>query len=206
MQAVITGDLVNSSSTSVELWIPNLKSTLNRFGKEKIDWEIFRGDSFQLLIDKEKAFEAAIFIKMIIKEVKHLDVRMAIGIGKVDYRSSTVSESNGEAFVNSGHQFENLKKERLLIKTPSPSFDHRFNVVFSLVNFFADQWSVTEARTLSKAFVHRQSNQKELAELLSKSQSTISATLQRSGYEEIEKVLDLYQQEVKYLEESPKGI
>tara|TARA_B110000305_G_C19373082_1_gene605540 strand:- start:790 stop:930 length:141 start_codon:yes stop_codon:yes gene_type:complete len=46
MIAVITGDIINSRKGEVERWIGPLKETLNRYGVEPKNWEIYRGDSF----------------------------------------------------------------------------------------------------------------------------------------------------------------
>jgi hypothetical protein len=44
-----------------------------------------------------------LLLKATIKQHKALDVRMAIGIGTIDYTSNKVTESNGSAFINSGN-------------------------------------------------------------------------------------------------------
>lgn len=86
--------------------------------KEKSkDWEIFRGDQFQLEVkNPENSLLVAIQIKALMKSLK-LDVRMSIGIGEKTHNSKKISESNGTAFINSGELFERLKKK----KSRSPS-------------------------------------------------------------------------------------
>src|SRR3546814_11309760 len=59
------------------------------------------------------ALATAIGIKAIIKSIKQLDVRMAIGLGEISYVAKRVTESNGSAFVFSGEKFERLKKEKI---------------------------------------------------------------------------------------------
>jgi hypothetical protein len=49
-----------------------------------------------------------LLLKATIKQHKALDVRMAIGIGTIDYTSNKVTESNGSAFIR--ECFEGLKK------------------------------------------------------------------------------------------------
>ena len=80
MVAVITGDIINSRKGKVESWIDSLKEVLNQYGREPKNWEIYRGDSFQLSLHAEKAILAAIHIKSTIKQSKALDVRIAIGV------------------------------------------------------------------------------------------------------------------------------
>ena len=68
MIAVLTGDIVNSKSENAEVWLEALKSTLELYGKTPKDWEVFRGDSFQLVVSNEKAILASIHIKCAIKQ------------------------------------------------------------------------------------------------------------------------------------------
>ena len=131
MIAIITGDIINSRSEDVNLWLPKLKEELNKIGKEPKYWEIYRGDSFQLQTTPMKALLIALNLKATIKQFKTLDVRMAIGIGTISYQVEKITESNGEAFINSGECFENLKKQTLAIKSPWPAFDETINLIYT---------------------------------------------------------------------------
>ena len=198
MKAVITGDVINSRKVASALWMEDLKGILNAYGNEPKDWEIYRGDSFQLVVDPRDALEIALLIKASIKQNKALDVRMAIGVGTVDYTADKVTESNGNAFVNSGECFEGLKKQTLGIQTPWSEFDEAFTIIFQLVVLFADNWTTTSAEIIKKALENPSINQKELALALNrKSQSSISASLKRAGYEELKNVIAYYKQEIK---------
>ncbi|MEZ7497955.1 transcriptional regulator [Flavobacterium sp. Arc3] len=200
MKAVITGDIINSRKVASALWMEDLKGILNAYGNEPKDWEIYRGDSFQLVVDPRDALEIALLIKAAIKQNKVLDVRMAIGVGTVDYTADKVTESNGNAFVNSGECFEGLKKQTLGIQTPWSGFNETFTVIFQLVVLFADNWTPTSAEIIKKALENPNINQKELALALNrKSQSSISASLNRAGYEELKNVIEYYKQEIKKL-------
>ena len=111
--SVITGDLVQSRLTHQSAWLGKLKKILALEGKSPRNWEIYRGDSFQVEVrDPQEAFLTAIRIKAAIKTVKNLDVRMAIGIGDKKFSSRRIVESDGEAFVHSGETLETLKKSR----------------------------------------------------------------------------------------------
>jgi hypothetical protein len=145
MKAVITGDIINSRKVNTSEWINVLRKTLKENGEEPKDWEIYRGDSFQLITDTHLAFEVAMKIKSSIKQNKKLDVRMAIGIGKVEYRSKKIIESNGTAFINSGECFESLKKQTLAIKTPWEEFNKTFHVIFQLTSLASDNWTTVSS-------------------------------------------------------------
>ena len=198
MDAVITGDIINSRKLSAKEWMPKLKHALNKYGNEPKDWEIYRGDSFQLKTAPENALQATIFIKSTIKQFKKIEVRTAIGIGDTTYQSDTITESSGSAYINSGTTFENLKKQTLAIKTPWEEFDESLNLMFELASLTMDNWTPTSSLIIKTAIEADQNvNQKELATILDKKQSNISAGLKRGGYYEIQKLLNHYKKEIK---------
>ncbi len=199
MIAIITGDIINSREGKVENWLNPLKEVLNYYGKEPTNWEIFRGDSFQLSITPEKALLAAIHIKSVIKQTKLQDVRIAIGIGEESYGSSKITESNGSAYVRSGDCFESLKKQTLAIKSSNEQFDQLFNIMLSLSLLTANNWSSTVAKAIKTAIENSDKNQKNLAKILHKSQSSISEALTRGGFEEIMHMNSYYQSQISEL-------
>jgi len=199
MTAVLTGDIINSRKSKTPDWLSNLKETLGKFGKEPEQWEIYRGDSFQLEIDPKKALEAAIFIKASIKKEKNVDVRVAIGIGNKTYTSNQVTTSNGTAFINSGECFDTLKKINLAIKTPWSEFDEQINLLLELASLTMNGWLPATATIVTSALENKDMNQKELAKMLEKSQSSISEALSRAGYDEINKLINTYQKKLKKL-------
>ncbi|WP_026713776.1 hypothetical protein [Flavobacterium daejeonense] len=198
MKAVITGDIMGSRKLASAIWLPELKTVLSHYGSEPKDWEIYRGDSFQLLVPAEEALEIALCIKATIKQFKEIDVRMAIGVGAVDYLAEKITESNGEAFINSGECFEDLKKQTLGLKTPWEPMNATFSVVFPFMLMIADNWTSTSAEILKKAIENPEFNQSQLAESLNrKSQSSISSSLKRAGYEELKNMISFYKQQIQ---------
>ena len=196
MVAVITGDIVNSREVNAQLWLKELKDELNNFGSEWTDWEIYRGDSFQFKIEPIKALELAISIKARLKQFKELDVRIAIGIGEIDYKAKRVTESNGSAFVFSGECFESLKKSNLEIRSPWSDFDKTMNLLLNLAALTMDSWSPVSSQIILEGLRFPELNQIELADKLKKkSQGTISEGLKRGGYDEIQKLLLYYKEE-----------
>ncbi|HLT41971.1 MAG TPA: hypothetical protein VKZ95_04635 [Sphingobacteriaceae bacterium] len=200
MKAVITGDVINSRKVDSSIWIKALRELLQDYGNEPQDWEIYRGDSFQLITDAKEALEIALIIKATIRKHKQLDVRMSIGLGEIEYQSKKITESNGTAFINSGEQFQELKKNTLAIKSSSKEFNDIFNVIFQLMMLFANNWTPTTSEIIKLALEDQSLNQNQLAKRLNKkSQSTISAALKRGGYDEIMDVIGLYKSELKKL-------
>lgn len=197
--AIITGDIINSRKEAPQIWLPHLKEALNNYGQEPKHWEIYRGDSFQLEVIPEKALEAAIYIKSCLKQESIIDVRMAIGLGEKDYDAEKLTESNGSAFVNSGECFEGLKKQTLGIKSNNQAFDDTINLMLQLALLTMDNWHPASSRTLKTAIENPKSNQKELAKLLGKSQSSISEALLRTGFDEVKKMMQFYTTQLQQL-------
>lgn len=197
MIAVITGDIINSRNVNANTWLNSLKSTLHSFGQEPKDWEIYRGDSFQLKTTVENAIEICFLIKASVKMNKLLDVRLAVGIGDIKYSADKITESNGDAFIHSGECFENLKKNTIGIKTPSDEFNKIYNLVLQLFSSTADNWSPVSSEIIKYSLEHPEFNQNQIAEELKKSQSSISEALKRGGYDELKNLINIYKEKIK---------
>lgn len=103
----------------------------------EMESELIRGDSFQCLIPNPRAaLQIALLIRTYVRslnptatyDIYHrenptlsqtrlltkwmFDVRMAIGIGSLDYEGNTLAESDGEAFHLSGRALDRLKDGR----------------------------------------------------------------------------------------------
>ena len=199
MKAVITGDVIDSRKSESFEWVESLKSVLSLYGKTPGDWEIFRGDSFQLMLKAEFAMLAALHIKAVMRAAASLDVRMGIGIGTVKHRAEKITESNGEAFVLSGSCFESLKKQTLGVKTTDASINNALNIMLGLALLAIDAWSATVGRVISARIEHPEKNQQELAVFLERSQSSISDALKRGGWDEIMLLENYYREQISCL-------
>ena len=199
MKAVLTGDIIDSRKSSTFGWIDSLKTILSRYGKSPSDWEIFRGDSFQLMVESEAALLAAFHIKAMMKAADSLDVRIGIGVGEVEHKSSGITESNGEAFVLSGSCFESLKKHTLGVKTTNAQMNKVLNVMLGLALLTTDSWSAAVSTIIRARIENPQKNQSELAAFLGKSQSSISDALKRGGWDEIMMLEEFYREQISSL-------
>ncbi len=199
MKAILTGDIIHSKDHKAGKWLPVLKKSLGRYGSEPLEWEIYRGDSFQLETTPEQALEAAIYIKACLKQIRHLDARIAIGLGEKDHAAEKITESNGTAFYHSGECFENLKKQTLAINSGDETFDTTINVMLQLASLTMDNWLPAAAKIVCTVLEHPEANQKEIAALLEKSQSTISEALIRAGFDEVQKMIHFYKTQLARL-------
>jgi hypothetical protein len=201
MTSVITGDIINSRRiANPKGWLTALKKTLSEYGKSPGTWEIYRGDSFQIEIkDAHASFLAAIKIKASIKSFTDLDVRMAIGIGKKTFKALKITESNGDAFVNSGETFESVKKNKqtLAIKSPWPETDKELNLILSLASIAMDKWTPSSAELVKLSLQLNTSSQKILGRKLKIGQSSVSERQARAYYKEIMDAEDFFSLKLK---------
>jgi hypothetical protein len=197
--AIITGDIIKSQGQDPEHWMETLKSTLSNFGASPKNWELYRGDSFQLETTPKTALYAALLIKAHLKQYSNLEVRLAIGIGEKTFETNKITESNGSAFVNSGICFENLKKNTLAIKTQHEHLNHSLNLMFELASLTIANWTSAVAELIAYALAHPDHNQQRIAKHQKTTQSNVSQGLKRGGFDELSKLLQYYQTQIETL-------
>jgi len=194
MIAILTGDIINSGGHEAKAWMPVLKKQLSKFGQTPEEWEVYRGDEFQIKTTPEKALALGVLLKAKVKTIKGLDVRLAIGMGNESFKSTRISESNGTAYQNSGRVFETLRAQKLnmAIKTGSAGKDLTLNLILKLALDFMDNWSVVSAEIIHLALENPQMQQQELATLLGIQQSAISQRQKRARLDLVQEVLAYY--------------
>ncbi|MEO9022836.1 MAG: hypothetical protein ABI237_08465 [Ginsengibacter sp.] len=202
MICVITGDVINSTKNVPRVWLKPLKKELNEIGESPKVWEIYRGDSFQVLVnDPVNALITAIKIKAALKSIQNTDVRMALGLGSRTYNAPKITESNGSAFVHSGEKFELLKSEKqtLCIKSDWPDFDREMNLYLKLILIPMDSWTVNAAEVVKAAIDYPGKSQEELGLMVGVKQNAVSSRLKRACYSEVMEVNEMYKTKLKTL-------
>ncbi|SEQ52302.1 hypothetical protein SAMN05421824_1884 [Hyunsoonleella jejuensis] len=203
MIGVITGDIIKSRTVkNPEIWMIGLKSALSYLNPDSSQWEIYRGDSFQIEIkDIKESFISAVYLKACIKMLNHIDVRLAIGIGKKTYQGDKISESNGEAFIFSGATLESLKKEKLnlRIKTSNNRLNEELNLYFKLALTFMDGWTVSSAEIVKLSIEQPNALQQDLAHIIGTKQDAVSKRQKRAHLEEILELNQMFQQKIASL-------
>ncbi len=209
MVAVIKGDIVDSRKLgNPDKWLVPLKELLGRWGSTPVQWEILWGDFFQVEVsDPFLALERALAIKALIKQVEPvdtrkkvstIDVRMSIGIGEKTHAGSTISESNGSAFVHSGEKFDRLKRERLTmaIQSPWPDFDTEMNLYIKLANTFMDSWSITSGQLIGILLQNPEATQQEIGDILNIKQNSVSDRWRRAHADELLDLVAMYRRKL----------
>lgn len=197
MICIITGDIVGSRKVK-DSWLLSLKTALKVVSEQNSKWEIYRGDSFQVEVEPEQAIKTAAYLKACIRVNKPADVRMGIGIGEVKSKRKKLSESSGDAFINSGVAFDGLKqaKVNLAVKTESGDFDEEINILIKLSLIAMDSWGVVAAEMVKLALENENVVQSELASISGRTQSSVSEALKRAHYSEIMEMDKLYRKKL----------
>ena len=199
MVSIITGDIVNSRKLSSEVWIEGFKALLRKFGKTPTDWEIYRGDEFQLEIKQpEQALFVALQIKAYFKKLR-LDVRMSIGIGDKTYTGQKISESNGSAFLRSGEVFQLLKKQKvnLAVNSGNTALDADLNLKLRLALTFMDGWLPQSAELVLTAMQNPDLSQDGIGQLLGINQAAVSRRRKRAQYDLLLETENDFRQKIK---------
>ncbi|WP_412476367.1 SatD family protein [Flavobacterium sp. TBRC 19031] len=199
MVSVITGDIVNSRKLSSELWMDGFKALLNKFGKTPTDWEIYRGDEFQLEIKQpEQALFVALQLKAYFKKLK-LDARMSIGIGDKTYKAQKISESNGTAFLRSGEVFQSLKKQKvnLAVNSGNAELDIDLNLKLRLASTFMDSWLPQSAELVLTAMQNPNLSQDGIGQLLGINQAAVSRRRKRAQFDLLLETENDFRQKIK---------
>lgn len=201
MTAIITGDIIGSQKSASENWIDGLKQLFSEAGESPKDWEIYRGDEFQLEIkNPENALLTAFQIKAFLKTIK-LDARMSIGFGDKNYDAEKISESNGTAFVRSGDVFEQLKKQKitLSIKTGDADFDEEMNLMLKLGTSFMNNWLPQSAEFVLTASRNPNFSQEEIGHKLGIKQAAVSQRQKRAQYDLMLELDSYFRKKIKKL-------
>ncbi len=200
MRAVLTGDIIDSRNVeNPQAWIDILKDALNGFGKSPKDWEIYRGDSFQLEVDATDAFKAAFQIKAGIKSIEQLDVRISVGLGEINFKANALTLSNGPAFIHSGEAFDILltKKQTLILKCGDTNLTKELNMMLQLAEGLTTDWTQSSAKAIYTTFKNPGISQNDLSKKLGITQPSVSARLRVAHAEEIFSLIDYYEYRIK---------
>ncbi len=200
---VITGDLINSSGLTKDQKI-NMQTGLSCFLENNQDVlmsvQFYRGDSFQLMVKKEKAAIISVIIEAIILSTTGTRARISIGIGTISkHISGNVLQSEGEAFQLSGHQLDKMKEEGRLLKiaVDSLQFQPILAATFHLAESIIWSWKPGQAAVIS--MIPACKTQKEIAKKLNITGAAVSKALKSGKWAAIEDFLKGYEETLKMI-------
>jgi hypothetical protein len=199
--AVITADVVNSTKINASkrsMVLSKMKQIFIEISKvyklPKGSIEIFRGDSFQILIeDPSIALEVLLYVFFSLKIDDPIVVcRYSLGVGDMSFRAPKVIESDGTAFQVSGRMLDAISKSNALINISSDEVGfntelevHSLTLDFLLSNISSSQYNIFLWALCGYS-------QTEIANEIGVFQSSVTRTLKRSGWHVIEKIIKNY--------------
>ena len=165
--------------------------------------DIFRGDSFQVIVyHPEMVMTVSVMLRALVKKtiqkpLKTLpDIRIAIGIGKVDTLTINVSESDGEAFQRSGLLLDQMPADqKMAIATSSDELDRRWNAGLGLLDALVTGWTYHQAEVIPGIMTGQ--TQQEIADKLHIEQSTIHRRLRSADWPAAERYLAYVAEDIK---------
>ena len=200
---VITGDLINSSGLTKDQKI-NMQTGLSCFLENNQDVlmsvQFYRGDSFQLMVKKEKAAMISVIIEAIILSTTGTRARISVGIGTISKNiSGNVLQSEGEAFQLSGHQLDKMKEEGRLLKIAVNSL--QFQPILAATFYLAESiiWSWKSGQASVISMIPACKTQKEIAEKLNITGAAVSKALKSGKWAAIENFLNGYEETLKMI-------
>lgn len=203
-QAVITGDIVNSTkltATKEKKLFRNLQKILLPY-----QFEFYRGDSFQVYQkNAAEALRVALLCRTAAISISldeaaaSSDVRISIGIGPVKGIVKTLSTAKGEPFVLSGRAFDEIAKsnKRLVIATGNTLANVGLQVISDYIDAIFNVMTGKQAAVIFELL--KGQTQQVVAEKLKKSKSTINQHVSSGRWPEIEKLLLQYENIINQL-------
>ncbi|QQS37633.1 MAG: hypothetical protein IPM56_06685 [Ignavibacteriales bacterium] len=188
--SVITGDIVKSSKLPVDkhkMLIKVLRNCSAELpvvfpGVLKYEPELFRGDSWQLLIQKpETALSVALFYRAYLKakmQIDSIDARMAISFGTVDIAASV--SGTGEAYKISGKALDKKGRRKMKFVSGAISNPEQIDLIVQNTDFISSRWTSRQSKIILLAIQNK--NQKDIARKLRITQQAVSQHLDSAGW------------------------
>jgi hypothetical protein len=204
LQAVITGDIVNSTLLTEAREKKLVLALKDLFNNHKM--EFFRGDSFQAYVkDPEQALRMALLARSLTISLNKdedpivSDVRISIGLGTVHIPVRALNTARGEAFILSGRKFDEISKtgQRLVFAISHPMANEGLQVIADYLNAIFDSMTGKQAEVIVELL--KGEMQKVVARKLKKNKSTIHQRMISGRWPEIEKILQRYENIIKLL-------
>ena len=209
--AVVTGDIKNFTKLPSDRRGKLVKETeelMREMVKDTNDAQVFRGDSYQLLMDDisqvlKRCIQLICWFRLnslagIGLNRDHLGTRLSIGIGEIAYKGTNVLDSDGEAFHLSGRNFDLLNKDEIIRLT---TFDEKKNEVYEMLLMFMNSiirsWTPNQAKTIFQLLARDDNTQEQVAKELKMTQPAVALSLQAARWREVEKGINYISKELE---------
>lgn len=196
--AVITGDIRQFTmlgDSERKNLIEKTEILLKSWVTKPSDAEIFRGDSYQLILTdiRSALFKSVQLICWFTKNTPpkskvNLSTKIAVGIGPIAYKGRSVLDSDGIAFHESGRYFDKMSDDqRLVIRTSNDELNQQIEIILTYINLILCKWTLSQARVIFLTIEGY--NQDKTAAELGVMQSAVNGRLKAANWKEVEKGL-----------------
>jgi hypothetical protein len=199
MATVISGDIIGSSQLK-SASRKKLQQLLDLFFEcATLEWydmqaQQYRGDSIQIIFTANRlaALRAALLLHTcLIKE--NFKIRLAIGVGEINFQSGQVITSDGPAFQSSGPYLDGLAKSGEIISIASfdEDFTSEWQVHSAALNYILQRLTQQQAEALYLQLQDR--TQAAIAKELKIKQPSVHQRLQAAGWPVVQKILNRFE-------------
>jgi hypothetical protein len=204
LYSVITGDIVKSSKLSLDkhkLLIKVMRSCSKEISKVfpdalRYEPELFRGDSWQLLIKKpELALSIALFYRAFLKakmQLDSIDARMAISIGNVDFIES--SFGIGDAYKISGKALDKKGKRKMKFVSDILPNSNVLDLIIQNTDVISARWTSKQSKIALLSLQNY--SQKTIAAKLRITQQAVSKQIDAAGWIIVAENIDYFKNAV----------
>jgi hypothetical protein len=200
--AVLTADIVHSTKLNAKDYALVMK-TLQKFltsqaARYRCTFEIFRGDSFQVLYTNViDAMNSVLLIRLYLQsgiECPAVRLTQSIAIGRVEQASSNLSSSLGEAFILSGRALDTSSRGSLVINFGSDLSSTDLTVSTLFLRHMLNGLTEKQAEVLYYYINFDFPEQRRIADHMNMTRQNVATHLKRSGAELVRAYLESYRE------------
>lgn len=189
--AVLTTDIVHSTqlnATNYAAVMTALEKLLKSHElKYGCKFEIFRGDSFQVLYPNIiDAMKSALSIRLFMQsgiDCTAVKLTQSFAIGSIDKASTKLSNSLGEAFILSGRALDKASRGDLIVQITSTAGVNDLTISTLFLHHLLDGLTEKQAEVLYYYIDFDFPEQQSIADYMNMTRQNITAHLKRSGAE-----------------------
>jgi len=222
-KATISSDIVSSTSLNVEQRLileKELKKLLRilkqTFGSKTFFGRLIKGDYIECVLDDPKlALRVALIIKSFVKSIKiqagkktnkkiqsfkEYGIRIAVGVGELSIFNKKKGIIDGEAIYLSGRAINEMTssdkkiKNTLAFRSNQESWNEAFTPLFSLLDVIFAESTRAQCEIVFYKLLNK--SEKEISEILKKSQSTINQHSSAVGWFAIDRAVKYFENQI----------
>ena len=223
-KATISADIVSSTALNVEQRLileRELKKLLRilkqTFGSKSFYGRLIKGDYIECVLNDPKlALRVALIMKSFVKSLKiqasditnkkiqrfkEYGIRIAVGVGELSILNRKRGIIDGEAIYLSGRAINEMTssdkktKNTLAFRSNQENWNDAFTPIFSLLDVLFSESTRAQCEIIFYKLLNK--SEKEISEILNKSQSTINQHSSAVGWFAIDRAIKYFENQIK---------